>query len=223
MPSKGWTNHINWWSNDLSALAHLAPVFVFAFTCHQNIFAIHNELNDNSIKRVASVIGGSIGSAFWVYTLIGVFGYLSFGDGAGDNIITMYPKSWVITGGQICIAILVALSYPLQCHPCRTSLDKVVDGIMCVDSVDEPPSNLKHNAMTIGILICSWIVAITVSDLSTILGFVGATGSTTICYILPGLLYWKVGDNAVLRWIGMFLSGFGVVFMIVCVSVQVRH
>lgn len=33
------------------------------------------------------------------------------------------------------------------------------------------------------------------SDLSLVLGIVGATGSTTICYILPGLFYYKVCED----------------------------
>jgi amino acid permease len=39
---------------------------------------------------------------------------------------------------------------------------------------------------------CSYLFAVTVSDLSTVLGLVGATGSTTICYILPGMFYYKL-------------------------------
>ena len=30
-----------------------------------------------------------------------------------------------MTNGQLAIAMLVLLSYPLQCHPCRNSLFKV--------------------------------------------------------------------------------------------------
>lgn len=26
------------------------PIFVFSFTCHQNIFLVHNEIGDNSIR-----------------------------------------------------------------------------------------------------------------------------------------------------------------------------
>lgn len=39
------------------------PVQIFAFTCAQNIFAVFNELRDNSQKRLNLVIGSSIGSA----------------------------------------------------------------------------------------------------------------------------------------------------------------
>jgi amino acid permease len=78
------------------------PIFVFAFTCHQNvrfaaflansnfqIFSIHNELENNSSRQIDKVIGRSIGVAFTVYQTIGVIGYLTFGDSVGPNIIAM--------------------------------------------------------------------------------------------------------------------------------------
>lgn len=84
---------IKWWNGSLSDIARLAPVFVFAFTCHQNIFSIHNEIFDNSLQRVGFVVGSSISrfayfnlSAVGVYSLIGVVGYASFGSAVSDNV-----------------------------------------------------------------------------------------------------------------------------------------
>jgi amino acid permease len=36
---------------------------------------------------------------------------------------------------------------------------------------------------------CSFLIAITLSDLGVMLAVVGATGSTLVSYILPGLIY----------------------------------
>ncbi len=44
-------------------------------------------------------------------------------------------------------------------------------------------------------MIASYLIAVNVQDLSTILALVGATGSTTICYILPGVFYYKLCEN----------------------------
>jgi amino acid permease len=44
-------------------------------------------------------------------------------------------------------------------------------------------------------MIASYLFAITISDLSVVLGIVGATGSTTIGYILPGIFYFKFCQN----------------------------
>ncbi|KAJ2883738.1 hypothetical protein H4R27_002570 [Coemansia aciculifera] len=114
------------WSKEF--FTHL-PVFVFAFTCHQNIFSVYNELRDNSSKQVDSTIKLSIGSACAVYQWIAILGYLTFGSKVAPNLLTMYDNSTVITFCRLSIAILVLFSYPLQCHPARNCLDKVITGI----------------------------------------------------------------------------------------------
>lgn len=117
----------------------------------------------------------------------------------------MYPTSPIITVGQVAITLLVLLSYPLQCHPCRASLDKVIDAclpptrvISQEDAEDQagheeqdatttttttttivpPPSSpaavikeipqTRFIALTTGIIISSYILAISVRNLSTV-------------------------------------------------------
>jgi amino acid permease len=173
-------NEIKWWSSDPYLLARLAPLFVFSFTCHQNIFSIHNELPDNSLARIKKVVSSCISIAVCVYVTVATIGYLCFGNVAwSDNIILMYPSGPVIVIAKVAIASLVVLSYPLQVHPCRASLDKVIGAVWH----GKPETGSKW--LTVMILVCGWGVAVCVDDLSRILALVGATGSTTICYILP--------------------------------------
>jgi amino acid permease len=76
------------WDGAASALSRF-PVIVFAYTCHQNMFSILNEIKNNSPYRTTSVITASIGSAGSIYVLVAITGYLSFGDHVGGNIINM--------------------------------------------------------------------------------------------------------------------------------------
>lgn len=48
------------------------------------------------------------------------------------------------------------------------------------------------NAITISFLFCSFTITMVVSDLGLVLGVVGATGLTMVCYILPGIVYIKL-------------------------------
>jgi amino acid permease len=56
-------------------------------------------------------------------------------------------------------------------------------------------SNTLHNCITSIILILAYTIACSVKDLGVVLSVVGATGSTTICFILPGILYYKIKKN----------------------------
>ncbi|KAF7725184.1 hypothetical protein EC973_000350 [Apophysomyces ossiformis] len=208
--------------------SHL-PVFVFAFTCHQNIFSVYNELQDNRLRVIAQTIFISIGSSAFIYEIVAILGYLSFGKDVRGNIIQEYPPSLFVAGGRVAIVVLVVFSYPLQLHPCRNSLDKVLAwrtpearGL----KIPPPPSAFKYFAMTTSILISSYLVSIAVSKLDLVLAFVGSTGSTTISFILPGLFYYKIHEND--PWkpgkIGaVVLATYGFLVMVVCLSFNIIH
>lgn len=113
------------WAGPVPTLASF-PVIVFAYTCHQNMFSILNEIADNSHRRTTSVIIASIGSAAAIYVLVACTGYLSFGNEVGGNIVAQYAPSTSTTIGRAAIVVLVMFSYPLQVHPCRASVDAVI-------------------------------------------------------------------------------------------------
>ncbi|KAJ3281688.1 hypothetical protein HK104_011323 [Borealophlyctis nickersoniae] len=214
MPPRPAPSEIRWVNVDSKFLNYL-PIFVFAFTCHQNIFSVYNELIDNAPSQVGRVIYQSVGTAFGAYQTIGIIGYLTFGDQVPSNILQKctvqeYPDTIPF--------------YPLQCHPCRASLDKVIS---CGGSQSPMPTK-KWILITCGIIVTSYGTAILV------LSLVGATGSTTICYILPGLFYYKLCKQKVAqsgeperfdftRFMALVLATFGTLIMITSLVSQVAH
>ena len=121
------------------------------------------------------------------------------------------------TIAKAAIVILVMFSYPLQVHPCRASVDAVLrwrpNGSKPSRSsphgsplrsalLPSTPSQstarndtigeLRFAIITTGIIILSYIAAMTVSSLDKVLAYVGSTGSTSISFILPGLFYYKI-------------------------------
>lgn len=150
----------------------------------------------NTQRRVNQVIGTSIGGAAVIYVVIGLLGCASrsaiiaadrvdatFGNRVGSNILDSYPGGLLITTCRIGIAVLVLFSYPLQVHPCRASLLKIFTS----DEASEQPGSRLHTVLTVGILVTTYAVAMAVQQLDLVLGYVGATGSTTISFTLPAV------------------------------------
>lgn len=71
---------------DMEFVEYLS-VFVFAFTCHQNIFSVYNEMRRNTMQRMNGVIGSSIGTATAIYIVVGSAGYAMYGGTAKSNVI----------------------------------------------------------------------------------------------------------------------------------------
>lgn len=90
------------------------------------MFSVLNEIANNSHFRTTSVVMASIGSSAATYILVAITGYLSFGDKVSGNVVGMYPPGLYATIGRAAIVMLVMFSYPLQCHPCRASVDAVL-------------------------------------------------------------------------------------------------
>lgn len=184
------------------------------------MFSVINEIKDTSPGSIVGVISASIGSAASIYVLVAITGYLTFGNDVLGNIVMMYPPAIASTIGKAAIVILVMFSVPLQVHPCRASLDAVLkwrpNKRSGNDSSSSPSnrhllptvtgptdshgapvaaiSELRFALLTTFIIVLSYITALTVSQLDRVLAYVGATGSTSISFILPGLFYYKISD-----------------------------
>jgi amino acid permease len=247
------------------------PVFVFAFTCAQNMLPVHNELRATKslhLSRSRKAITISIAFAGTVYLIVGILGYLSFGSKVSANIVTMYPStSLFVCFGRVSIVILTLCSYPLQVHPCRAALDKVfsrskpmegsVDssatpvtqqyrdeddqsGIVADESqqhllndssIAPPPPEPKEMSLkrlcvlTGAILTSTFVIALFVDDLGLVLGYVGSVGSTTISFILPGLLFSTLHrdrpEYARLRRWAQALTAYGTVVLLLCLAANI--
>ncbi|OAA47122.1 Amino acid transporter, transmembrane [Metarhizium rileyi] len=201
------------WAGAVETLSAL-PIVVFAYTCHQNMFSIVNEIKDNSPSSMVRVVVSSIGSAASIYLVVAITGYITFGNDIVGNIVLMYPTGVASTIGKAAIVILVLFSIPLQVHPCRASLDAVlkwrpsrlqssngrISSIPAVatsprgDHSTAPMSDTRFALLTTLILTLAYFTALSVSSLDRVLAFVGSTGSTSISFILPGLFYYKISD-----------------------------
>ncbi|KAG5520063.1 hypothetical protein PMAC_001139 [Pneumocystis sp. 'macacae'] len=142
----------------VSAFFSSISVFTFAFTCQQNRLLLLSTI--------------SIGISGFIYLIVAVLGYLSFGVNVPGNIILAYKYSIPVTIARIAIVVLITFSYPLQVYPSRVSLDKVL--------LWRPRSreiNDKSSAF---------------SSFEKVLAYIGSVGSTIIAFILPGLFYAKL-------------------------------
>ncbi|EPY50510.1 vacuolar amino acid efflux transporter Avt8 [Schizosaccharomyces cryophilus OY26] len=213
----------------LSGYLSVLPVFVFGFTCHQNAFSVINEVKIPSHRYINFTLFIAICSSTFLYLIVSIAGYLSFGSLTSGNIIAMYDDgSFLIAFGKLAIVMLVLFSYPLQCHPCRNSLYQAIRRSYSAHDM----SNAYHIGLTICILVTSLLIALSLSSLELVLAFVGSTGSTFISFILPGLLYYFFSHSVaspdstsekelkITRIIAVCLAIYGVFVMVLCLNIN---
>ena len=146
------------------------------------------------------------------------------------QVLTNYAAAPAIALARVAVALEVTSAIPLQLHPSRECIKSLlqrdapaadyalIDGespsrrrssSQGDDDPPEAPRDGEHVAITLGFLAGALAVALSVRSLGKVLSLVGATGSTTISYILPGGIYWRVGPAGPKRYLaaGQFLLG----------------
>lgn len=224
-------------------------IIVFAYTGHQNMFLIINEAKDKSLTGLSKLVYFAIFVSTLLFVSVGLAGYLTFGDTVHGNIILMYPASWTTTLARFCIVLMVTLSFPLMFHPARISINNIHYWFTSHDKAEESPlvsedspllndstksnnivpfPNKTFNIITTGLLITGYLLAVSIKSFAFILAIVGATGSTAISFILPGLFGWKlIGSESndlntlekTMKILSMGLVIWGFVVMVLCLSV----
>jgi len=185
------------------------PLFVFSYTCHQNIFSITNELANPTPSRNASVAAIAVTIALCVYMVLGTSGYATFGSLVAKDILTSYPtSSLVVSIARLSISLVVTSCYPLQAHPSRACVTTILKA--CGSTMD---AGVTHVLITTVFILTTASIALAISDLGLVLSVVGATGSTIISYVLPGASYFLLFPERKSRWLGFVLLCLGLCIM----------
>lgn len=161
--------------------------FVFAFTCHQNIFTIHSELRDNSLKEMKKLIYLVASSAFIIYVSFGAFNYFIYGDKVKDDVLENYPNDILSSIVRGLYVLVMGVSYPLQVNPCRIYLLNMIN----IFTTKTEELGLKFIATT-SIIIATYTLAASGMDLGVIYTIIGSTASTFMCLIFPALFYFNM-------------------------------
>jgi amino acid permease len=79
---------------DTSSLRALS-VFVFGYTCQQNLFSVINELRSPTQERVDGIILVSIGTALTLFLIVGYCGYSTYGNNVASDLLKSYPGQFL--------------------------------------------------------------------------------------------------------------------------------
>lgn len=235
--------NITFFPPNVSGVFQTFSIIVFAFTGHQNMFSIINESRDKSIKKLSLLVYIAIAVSSVFFIIVGVSGYLTFGTNVEGNVILLYPNHWSTTLGRACIAFMVIFSFPLMLHPARISVNNIYFWIKSEESeeADEtteliskdspivPFPNDRFYIITIALLLGGYILAVSIKSFALVLAIVGATGSTAISFILPGLFGYKLlasGSNPskteqLLKILAYILVIWGFCVMVLCLYVSI--
>lgn len=228
-----------WAPGRLSEVISTFSIIIFAFTAAQNICTIINEIDDKSNTNLVIVAACGISSV--LFSMVGLAGYWQFGSNVLGNVMMNYDPELTSTRvGKGALTLMVALSYPLMFHPCRISINNMCywirkhgskqnegevgpllqhsdDSIHEHIHVEVPFPTNDFFIVSLGLTLATYGLALSVTSFELVLSLVGATGSTLICFILPGLFGYKLMETGSGQVYSIALTVFGLVVMVTSV------
>jgi len=167
---------------------HVIPTLCFAYQCHVSIVPCYACLE----PRKLSVFTGSsllaVAVTFIVYSLVGIFGYLTFGTGVQPDILSSLSVGRpVVAFGFFMFALKAFLSYPIVEFCGRAALESLWVDWKNLDSL-EIIIGERRRRIVCGTLwfVSSLLIGIFIPSIQSVIDILGSLAATFI-FIYPGL------------------------------------
>lgn len=194
----GWDYLIN------GGLFQGISVISFALVCHHNTTFIYDSIKIPTLDRFNRVTHISCAISGFVCGLMGICGFLTFGDRTKGNILNNFPSDdWIINIARLCFGLNMITTLPLEVYVIREVLKDlfIIYNRLKTPTFDlEKFNRLQNLAVTAIILVIPLSVSMVTCNLGAVLELVGATSGSTLAYILPPLCHNKMtSENKTLK------------------------
>ena len=99
------------------------PIVGFGYQTHVNLIPIYGSFRDRSLKNLTRSLSLAMVTIFIMYTLMGIFGYLTFGNNVVSDVMKGYdPSDPLVCLGIIAFIIKMIATYPQMIFCGRQSL-----------------------------------------------------------------------------------------------------
>ncbi|KAM4093678.1 hypothetical protein ACB094_06G136700 [Castanea mollissima] len=165
------------------------PIFVTGFGFHVNVHPIRVELGKPTEMSLAVWISLAITVA--IYSAIGFFGYLLFGDSITSDMLVNFDQNSDTTIGKL-LDVIVRLTYaihlllvfPLLNFTLRANIDELLFPKKPILASD----TLRFVSLTCVLLAITYIAAIAIPDIWYFFQFMGSTTVVCLSFIFPGAI-----------------------------------
>lgn len=164
------------------------PIFSFSFFYTPVLFPIYSEMeNKNEFPKA---MRWACLSAFTIYSIFGIFGFLQFGSDTKSDLLLSYTSSAPLTFAMtLATYINTIAAYPVSHYTLRFIIVELFTG----DGPDSPNySTYRHVIVAFIVLILVTLGAFVIPNIATVFSLTGATCVCVVCFIFPTLVYLRL-------------------------------
>ncbi|KAM9121850.1 solute carrier family 38 member 8 [Pangshura tecta] len=174
--------------SSLSSMFSVIPTICFGFQCHEACIAIYSSMHNKKLSLWIVVSVLSMLFCLLIYSLTGLYGYLTFGADVAADILMSYPgNDLVIIIARLLFGISIITIYPIVLLLGRSVLQDVCLNDKCRSVVlVEPYERYTRIVLTVTWIIVTLVIALFVPDISEVISIIGGISAFFI-FIFPGL------------------------------------
>ena len=167
----------------------LASNLGLAYIAHYNGPAFYRELDKADGKRFTTMVRTAFSILTVLYVIIMVSGYNTFGKSCMGNILLNYhPSDSLAWLGRVATGFSILFGFPLVAAGAREGIAGTAAGLGYAGLAKH------HVPLVVALLTLVTVVAVTVQDVSLVVGLTGAAMGSLIVYIIPPIIYMRAVD-----------------------------
>ncbi|XP_026712766.1 putative sodium-coupled neutral amino acid transporter 8 [Athene cunicularia] len=171
-----------------ASIFSVIPTICFGFQCHEACVAIYSSMRNQSFSHWVAVSVLSMLICLLIYSLTGIYGYLTFGEAVASDVLMSYPgNDPVVIVARLLFGVSIVTIYPIVVLLGRSvvwdlwALPK--HGAMGVPEAHERRSRV---ALTVAWMAATLAIALFVPDIGKVIELIGGISAFFI-FIFPGL------------------------------------
>ncbi|NXK75735.1 AVT2 protein, partial [Amazona guildingii] len=183
LPEPSQPSRASSWASIFSVI----PTICFGFQCHEACVAIYSSMRNQSFSHWVAVSVVSMLICLLIYSLTGLYGYLTFGEAVAPDVLMSYPgNDPVVIVARLLFGVSIITIYPIVVLLGRSVVRDVwvtpKHGAMAVPEAQEQRGRV---ALTVTWMATTLAIALFVPDIGKVIELIGGISAFFI-FIFPG-------------------------------------
>ncbi|KAG9475250.1 solute carrier family 38 member 8 [Eleutherodactylus coqui] len=174
--------------SSLASMFSVIPTICFGFQCHEACITIYSSMKNKSLSNWVVVSVVSMLICLFIYSLTGIYGFLTFGESVAADILMSYPGAdAVVIVARLLFGISIITIYPIILLLGRSVIQEAwLDHKYMTAYVTVSYERFVRVTLTVLWILVTLIIALFVPDISEVISVIGGISAFFI-FIFPGL------------------------------------
>ncbi|NWR64107.1 AVT2 protein, partial [Bucorvus abyssinicus] len=163
------------------------PTICFGFQCHEACVAIYSSMRNQSFAHWVAVSVLAMLICLLIYSLTGLYGYLTFGKAVASDVLMSYPgNDPVVIVARLLFGVSIVTIYPIVVLLGRSVVRDMWATPKCgATAVPEVHERRSRVALTVAWMAATLAIALFVPDIGKVIELIGGISAFFI-FIFPG-------------------------------------